>query len=133
MKKWRLLNILFILGFSSTAQQPRFDHFDVTKGLSQNNVNRLMIDSTGYVWIGTLHGLNRYNGYDFEVFKPESNSRTGLTGNNISSICQGINGDVWVVTGNGGLNQYSGLQEEFYFFPDSLFPGINLQGVDEMI
>ena len=39
-------------------------------GLSQNSALALARDDDGYLWIGTEDGLNRFDGYEFRVYRP---------------------------------------------------------------
>lgn len=62
------ISILFIP--SITAQSNiRFDHLTVQDGLSQSAVTVIFQDKQGFMWFGTQDGLNRYDGYNFKVFK----------------------------------------------------------------
>lgn len=45
-------------------------HWGVEDGLSQNTVSAILEDHQGYIWLGTWNGLNRFNGYEFELFYP---------------------------------------------------------------
>lgn len=106
MNKFSIL-ILLLFGFQQLiAQQLRFDRFDISNGLSQNNIHCLEFDDIGNLWIGTLDGLNRYNGYQFEIFKPGRNLRGNLAGNHITALGKGIAGNMWIVTRDGDLNFY---------------------------
>ena len=120
----RVLLILFIVlsANSIKAQQLYFDHFTVESGLTDNNVSSIIQDDLGYVWLGSLNGLNRYNGYGFDVFLPSESQDGALKGNMISSLSKGKDGNIWAVTLNGGLNFYDGGTESFHQFPDSIFP-----------
>ena len=49
-------------------EQPlRFNHLTSEDGLSNNRVLSVIRDSKGFMWFGTLDGLNRYDGYEFRV------------------------------------------------------------------
>ena len=47
----------------------KFTHLTTDEGLSTGTVNCTLKDSKGFVWIGTVDGLNRYDGYNLKVFK----------------------------------------------------------------
>ncbi|MCF8363997.1 MAG: hybrid sensor histidine kinase/response regulator, partial [Prolixibacteraceae bacterium] len=113
--------ILFFLVGTGAAQTPRFDHFDISIGLSQNNINGLVIDDKGNIWAGTLDGLNKYNGYEFEVFKPLSQEKGGISGNHLISMGKGLNGDIWITTRDGVLNQYQASLQKFRNFDSEIF------------
>ncbi|WP_291861716.1 ATP-binding protein [Marinilabilia sp.] len=120
----RLFFVLFILFFSIhivDGQTPRFDHFDISTRLSQNNINGLVIDDDGNIWAGTLDGVNKYNGYNFDVFKPLSLAEGSISGNHIISMGKGIGGDIWITTREGVLNQYQASLKRFRSFPQEIF------------
>lgn len=73
-------------------------------GLSNNSVRALTQDRQGYLWIGTLTGLNRFDGNKFEVFTSQ-NSRH-LVSNAITRLLTDSQGYIWIGTRSGlsGLN-----------------------------
>ena len=60
-----------------------FKNITIEQGLSQSTVETMIQDSKGYLWFGTNDGLNRYNGYEFKVYKNNKNSKNSLVGNYI--------------------------------------------------
>ena len=62
-------------------------------GLSNTNITSFFQDSRGFVWIGTNYGLNRYDGYEIEVYTKEHD---GLGSNIISDIVEDRNGWLWL-------------------------------------
>nr|MDA3815982.1 hybrid sensor histidine kinase/response regulator [Prolixibacteraceae bacterium] len=121
MKIYLCFILLLILIKTGTSQTPRFDHFDISTGLSQNNINGLVIDDKGNIWAGTLDGLNKYNGYKFEVFKPMAHEEGGISGNHLISMGKGLNGDIWITTRDGVLNQYQASLQKFRNFDNEIF------------
>ena len=89
--------------YSQTIQGKdlKFDRIDVQEGLSQGSVLCLYQDSFGFVWVGTRDGLNRYDGYVFEVFKHHVRQKESIGGNIVSDIKEDKLGNIWVVTENG--------------------------------
>ena len=67
-------------------------HISVEDGLSNRFVNTVFEDSRGFIWIGTQHGLNRYDGYNFTTFTTENSN---LRSNNITSIREDKNQRLW--------------------------------------
>ncbi len=64
---------------TSLAETPmRFERLD---GLSHNTVLSMVQDQQGFLWIGTVDGLNRYDGYDFVVYRhdPTDSPRSRTT------------------------------------------------------
>jgi signal transduction histidine kinase/ligand-binding sensor domain-containing protein/DNA-binding NarL/FixJ family response regulator len=92
--------------------QFQFSHLDINNGLSHNNITSILKDSKGFMWFGTLSGLNRYDGYKFKIFKYAANDTTTLDGNYIVGITEGPGHKLWVETTNK-FNIYDPLTEKF--------------------
>ncbi|WP_316830110.1 two-component regulator propeller domain-containing protein [Pedobacter aquatilis] len=93
-----------VLSFNSTlAQIPPspVKYLGVENGLSNNVVNSLYLDHFGFMWMGTYDGLNRYDGYNFKVFRNNWGVDNSLINNHITAL----NGDnlnrIWVGTQKG--------------------------------
>jgi ligand-binding sensor domain-containing protein/signal transduction histidine kinase/DNA-binding response OmpR family regulator len=99
----------------------RFQHITSEQGLSQNTVDCIMQDSRGFMWFGTWNGLNRYDGYNFLVFKSENQQR-GLSSNFIYTICEDNDGNIWAGTKNGlnKINHQTNIIENFYHLNNEL-------------
>ncbi|MFY0686409.1 MAG: response regulator [Cyclobacteriaceae bacterium] len=89
-----------------------FHHISTESGLSHNQVNSFYEDQYGFVWIGTLSGLNRYDGYTFEKFYHQDNQPNSLASNTIFWINEGPNQQIWFNTANG-LSIYDPGLEQF--------------------
>lgn len=85
------------------AQQVDFKFVSVgkNKGLSNSNTTCIVQDSTGYIWIGTEDGLNRYDGYKYHVYRKLHYDSTSLPDNSIKSLYVDRMGQLWVGTVNG--------------------------------
>ncbi|HVO51368.1 MAG TPA: two-component regulator propeller domain-containing protein [Thermoanaerobaculia bacterium] len=77
----------------------------VAEGLAEETVTALLKDSRGYLWIGSLNGLSRYDGERFRVYGVED----GLPKARIWGLAEGVDGSVWVAT-SGGLARISASQ-----------------------
>ncbi|WP_258405375.1 EAL domain-containing protein [Shewanella sp. FJAT-52076] len=81
----------------------------VDEGLSQSTVTSVAEDPDGYIWIGTLNGLNRFDGIEFkQYFHHFSN---GLSSSFIQSL-NVSNGTLFVGT-NTGLHKYNRNTDSF--------------------
>jgi len=98
---------------TSYSQNIRFEHISLEDGLSQSVVNVILQDRTGFLWIGTEDGLNRYDGYGFKVFKPDADDPTSLSDRWITSLAEDNEGYLWVGTRLGGLNRYDPVTGKF--------------------
>ncbi|MCB0275097.1 MAG: sigma 54-interacting transcriptional regulator [Calditrichaeota bacterium] len=86
----------------------------VAQGLSQTLVECLYQDRHGFMWFGTYDGLNRYDGYQFKIFK--AGQANGISDNLIFAITGDSLGYIWVGTRHGGLNRYDPFNETFGHF-----------------
>ena len=94
MKK-TLLSLL-LLG-AALASYAAIERQPVQNQLSNSTVNALTFAPDGHLWIGTVRGLNRYNGTNFKVYSQHAR----LTDDNISSLCPDTEGRIWIGTGSG--------------------------------
>ena len=95
----------------------RFEQLNSRDGLSQNSVLSIYCDSKGFIWMGTMDGLNRYDGYTFRIFKAESGKKNALTNNRISRIWEDLRNFIWVTTYDGYVHWYCPAREEFTTVP----------------
>ncbi|MDR1762255.1 MAG: hypothetical protein LBR55_07375, partial [Bacteroidales bacterium] len=96
------------------AQKLIFEPISMSHGLSQHSVNAIIQDSTGFLWFATNDGLNRYNGYEFTIFKPIPGDAHSISGNKITALLQDSERKIWVgMTMGGGLNIFDPSTETF--------------------
>jgi ligand-binding sensor domain-containing protein len=113
--------LLSILSFSGYAQQlPNkkisVESIGINKELSQGMINCIWQDHFGFMWFGTMDGLNRYDGYKFQVFRHDPFDSSSISGNYITSIFEDSKGRLWIGTGLNGLNLFIPDQEKFIHF-----------------
>ena len=62
--------MISILSYPARAQYERneFHHYTPKDGLSNRNITGLVQDQSGYIWIATYRGLNRFDGNTFKQF-----------------------------------------------------------------
>lgn len=112
-----ILFALLPLKIFAQSQDINFKHYTVDEGLNNNNVLSIYQDYKGYMWIGTEDGLNKFDGYDFSVFRKEEKNSTTLSNNYCLSIYEDRSNNLWVGT-HSGLNLFkrdSNNFERFYF------------------
>ena len=111
------------MGKSLVGQSVHFNTISLKEGLSQNTVTAMIQDDRGYVWMGTKDGLNRFDGYDFIVFRNSKGDSTTISSNSITSLYQDTDGILWVGT-TFGLNRFDPktfhTESFFHWFEDSL-------------
>lgn len=89
----------------------KIQYLGIEKGLSNNAVTSIYQDRRGFIWVGTYDGLNRYDGYDFLVYRSQPGDSTTLINNRIVSIYEKGDG-LWVGT-KKGLSVYNHLTGTF--------------------
>lgn len=67
------------------------------------------------MWFGTEDGLNRFDGYDFLVYR-QTNDSSSISYNSVSVLVNGDEGIIWVGTQGGGLNKYDQRHQRFTYF-----------------
>ena len=94
--------------------QMTFYLLDMESGLAHNVVNSIEQDKLGYIWIGTIEGVSRYNGNGFLNFTQNNYSPgKSLNNNFIQQILLRKNGDLTFAT-DDGINIYNPPAEKFY-------------------
>ncbi len=81
-----------------------FSNLSLKNGLSQLTVLCIHQDKQGYMWFGTRNGLNRFDGYNFNVFLNKPGDSTSISNNHILAIAEDASGYLWIGT-NNGLNR----------------------------
>lgn len=94
----------------------RFERLSLEQGLSQSIVECITQDARGFMWFGTEDGLNRYDGYKFEVFRPGPLQPAGMSTPHVVSLHQDRRGILWIGTFNGGLNRFDPRTRTFQVF-----------------
>ncbi|HEV3412528.1 MAG TPA: two-component regulator propeller domain-containing protein [Puia sp.] len=113
--QYPLFLLLQFAGYCAYAQPGnlKFSHIGTEVGLSQSNVTCILRDKQGFMWFGTRDGLNRYDGYDFDVYKNVPEDTLSLSSNFVTSIMQDRKGDIWVGTWGGGLDRFDMEKHRF--------------------
>lgn len=81
----------------------KFDRISIEQGLSQSIVSCIIQDKRGFIWLGTEDGLNKYDGYDFTIYRQDPSIPNSLSHNNILCIHEDRSGKFWIGTFYGGL------------------------------
>ncbi len=120
-KKYKLLfSFLFFQFFIELAsycqfEAPllKFDYITTEKGLSDDFCECILQDKYGYIWIGTYDGLNKYDGYNFKVYKSIPDDTSTLGSSFIWKIFEDSRGNLWIGTNMGGIALYNYEQDNF--------------------
>jgi len=99
----RLLSIVlfFLVCYPSHAQLVKrfsFTHYGLSAGLASNEVTNAYQDETGYIWIGTNNGLQRFDGSRYKTFRARKDDSTSIPNNVIIQILFDKKNNLWLIT-----------------------------------
>jgi len=114
LKRFILFAYLFLLVESLYANKNDFSFWplSVDKGLSHSNVTSILYDSKGSLWIGTISGLNRYDGQQVRNYFNKQGEKFVLPSSRIHFIAEDNKNNIWISTANG-LVQYDRTGDVF--------------------
>jgi len=102
MKRFTYILLLAAATLAARAnEQYIVRHFSIKDGLSQNTVMAILQDKQGYMWFGTWDGLNRFDGYSFQVFKAMNDGVQARVNNRVDLIYEDEQERLWWATYDG--------------------------------
>ncbi len=118
LSRWFVLPISWIVISTAWAQTPvtHFQRYTIADGLTDYTILSLLQDSTGFLWVGTLAGLNRFDGHVFKTYRSNQDDSTALFDDYIRSLYQDKKGILWVGTQQGGWHRYDPVTDTFKRF-----------------
>jgi signal transduction histidine kinase/ligand-binding sensor domain-containing protein/DNA-binding response OmpR family regulator len=119
--RWLFSSVLLFLGLAAgpagaqiSPSDFRFEHLTVNDGLLHSDVETVVQDQSGFLWIGTNRGINRYDGYDLKNYTLAVNPVNGNPGNRIHALHVGHNGRLWAGAEGAGLSLYDADYDRFH-------------------
>jgi len=113
------LSIIFFFLMSSNIYPQKsnvvFEHFTPDQGMSAYIALCVYQDKTGYLWFGTLRGLDRYDGYNFKTYKNEPGNTNSIANASVNTLYEDKEGIFWVGT-SSGLDRFDRAIEKFIHF-----------------
>lgn len=104
-RKMTLCTILIFLFISipSIVYADGMMFYNMTRknGLSQSTIKTIFQDSDGYIWIGTTNVLNKYNGYECEIYNKGFSNKHNIVNGHISCLNEYREKNLWVGTADG--------------------------------
>jgi len=101
-----------VIKMNAQTDAAKFERISIEQGLSQTTVYCIFQDTRGFMWFGTRDGLNKYDGYDFTVYKHTPGDPNSLSNNSVRAIYEDSSGALWIGT-DAGLNKFKREKETF--------------------
>jgi len=114
MRKTLLIILFCSVTFVVFSQQLSFKSFSLKEGLPTAQIFDIMQDSKGYLWLATLNGAAKFDGFKFQVFTKND----GLCSNRIRRIFEDSQHNIWFASYDQGVTKYDG--KVFVNFNDTL-------------
>ena len=89
--------------YSQDALHRSFVHAGIEDGLPNFSVTSVVSDPLGYLWVGTLDGLARYDGYSYEMIESITEDGKRLPDNYVkpNALYFDLDGTLWIGTLEG--------------------------------
>jgi len=107
-----LAMIFYLFGTSLSGQELVFEHFSSYDGLSNNLVRDIIQDKDGYLWFATSGGLNRFDGYYFDIYKPVFGDTLSLSESRLFELFVDSKGYVWARSSLGNVHRIDAEKKE---------------------
>ncbi len=107
------ISLVIPLNLLAIRITPKLEYLTINDGLSGNFVTHIHQDHYGYMWFGTMEGLNRYDGQTFTSFQLRPDDSLSLSDNFIRQFDEDGSGNLYVATNTAGLNFFNRRNEQF--------------------
>jgi len=95
----------------------RFGRVGLEERLANTSVFTISQDRTGFIWLGTLEGLDRFDGQRTTTFRHDPGDPASLSESDVATILVDRSGVLWIGTWGSGLNRFDPATELFARFP----------------
>ncbi len=96
--------------------EPYFETVGDAGTIPEGGISAILQDSRGWLWIGTPHGLIRWDGYHFRKYMHDRNQPGSLPGNHITALWADDHGKLWLGINNQGVARFDPATERFTHF-----------------
>ncbi len=118
------ISLLLTFSFAAIFSQKeniRFRRITINDGLSLSSVYAIYQDKMGFMWFGTEDGLNRYDGENIKIYRPDISTTNTICYKWIEHIAEDSTGMLWFGS-KKGLSAFNPRIETFYNFKDTKGP-----------
>ena len=136
MPRYFLCTFIYFLAVSATFSQSfqiktKFTKPLTRSRLSNQNIRAIVQDVQGFLWIGTDDGLNRFDGYDYTIYRNVADDTTTIVKNRIQCLFSDSNGVLWVSSISTGLHIYNRENDSFERIPEFTGSGVQVMRIME--
>lgn len=125
----KLTALIWLLSATSSEASDHFRIADVKYGLADNFVRNITTDSEGYVWISTINGLSRFDGYHFINFQPQHwGSRSG----DVVMVRETADSTLWMLTTSEELFTFYRTEQTWKMDGEERLKAMGVKGKGEM-
>ncbi len=128
----KILTVFLLVLPMAVAGVYLFKTLDARNGLTSSQINCVLKDSRGYVWLGTPAGLYRYDGYTFHNFQCNSQDGSSLPDSYIISLQETLDGNLWVET-LAGFCVYHPQSENFERDMKQIYARMGIEGQPNVV
>lgn len=113
MKRFVFIALFLFVMLTPAFSQLKFNHYGISDGFSDNSVRQIIQDKKGFLWFGSLNGLNRYDGNEIKIYKTEQGNPNSLSYSRISRLMEDALGYIWISTFNSEIHRFDPRSQKF--------------------
>jgi len=99
-----------LVSFTVKAQRYNLSVYNVSNGMPGNQINEIIQDHNGRLWVGTMNGVTVYDGTGFSNF----DKNNPISNNPVKTVFQDSKGNMWIGMIRKGVCKYDGTSFEFF-------------------
>lgn len=102
--------------FNIKADDIKLEHYSKDNGLSHNSVRHIRQDRQGILWLGTINGLNSFDGQRFTPFMSEAGNESKIQNDDITALVIDDNSNIMWIGTRMGLTKFDMRHHRFTTF-----------------
>jgi len=123
----------FLIVFVYVVKAEYFTYLQPSDGLISGEINHIIEDAQGRIWMATWSGLVCYNGHTFSNYRPVLGNKFSMPDKKVKKLLLDSNGNLWIATEKNlvRFNMEKNRFETFSFYRDSNDP-INILFINQL-
>lgn len=126
-RRFRFVLLLWLAcacALAGVPERPRFRLAGPAQGLPSSEIKALARDADGYLWIGTVDGLARFDGVDMRVWRHLPEADDGLPGNHVQALLVDAADRIWVAVEGEGVSVLDARRQRFAHYRRATHPAL---------